>query len=315
MSAAVMPRVFLEPKIEAHDPGLYRFDALGRGVPGLAAVDEDAILTYREVGFLMVEGLFDSAQVEAARAELAEMTLADEPDCTMIHYEGRLRDHLPVDPNADQKVDGRRTGAGFSLGQESRRLPAIEPRLRASLVRKFMGFVDSHAPLRAMAEDPGLLGLVRRLLGDALPQLFQDMALIKPPFGREKPWHQDHAYFNVPIETPIVGVWIPLEQATPENGCMHMIVGGHKKGPRTHFKRRDWQICDTAIERGDRLAMPMRPGDVLLFDGKLPHGTPTNQTDQYRWAVQYHYRPADTALIDDATRLLAFGSEGKDVTC
>jgi hypothetical protein len=28
------------------------------------------------------------------------------------------------------------------------------------------------------------------------PEVFQDMILVKPPnIGREKPWHQDHAYF------------------------------------------------------------------------------------------------------------------------
>ena len=56
------------------------------------------------------------------------------------------------------------------------------------------------------------------------------MALLKPPRGREKPWHQDHAYFNLPLDTPIVGVWIALDEATPENGCMHVIPGSHREG-------------------------------------------------------------------------------------
>jgi hypothetical protein len=38
-----------------------------------------------------------------------------------------------------------------------------------------------------------------KLLGlknDEKPEVFQDMILVKPPnVGREKPWHQDHAYF------------------------------------------------------------------------------------------------------------------------
>ena len=33
----------------------------------------------------------------------------------------------------------------------------------------------------------------------------------------------------------------------------------------------------------------MAPGDLLLFDGKLPHGTPANKTRGQRWAVRYHY--------------------------
>ena len=28
-------------------------------------------------------------------------------------------------------------------------------------------------------------------------EIFQSLALLKPPGGREKPWHQDNAYFNV----------------------------------------------------------------------------------------------------------------------
>ena len=72
---------------------------------------------------------------------------------------------------------------------------------------------------------------------------------------------------------------------------MHMLAGGHKAGARVHFKRRDWQICDTDVDPTGRVAVPMGAGDVLLFDGKLPHGTPINRTDEFRWAVQYHYRP------------------------
>ena len=106
-----------------------------------------------------------------------------------------------------------------------------------------------------------------------------------------------------------------MGQVTPENGCMHMLAGGHRAGPRIHFKRRDWQICDTDIDNAGRVAVPMPPGDVLLFDGKLPHGTPINRTAEHRWAVQFHYRPGAAVLTDDEARLAAFGSEGRNVTC
>jgi hypothetical protein len=44
-----------------------------------------------------------------------------------------------------------------------------------------------------------------RLLGSP-PELFANQALLKPQLiGREKPSHQDHAFFNVPIGTRIVG--------------------------------------------------------------------------------------------------------------
>lgn len=309
-----MTRVFFEPEIPLHDPELYAFERLDEGIPAEIAGRPETLARYREDGFLTVRGLLPVAEVMAARAELEAMALSDDPACAMIWYEGALRAHLALDPARDRAIDGRVSGVGFAAGQEGRRLPDLDPALRARFVRKFMGFVDRAPALGRLARHAALLGLIERLIG-GVPELFQDMALVKPARGREKPWHQDHAYFNVALDTPIVGVWIPMGEVTPENGCMHMLAGGHKDGPRIHFKRRDWQICDTDVETAGRVAVPMRAGDVLLFDGKIPHGTPINRTDDFRWAVQYHFRPVTAGLVDDDTRLAAFGSEGRDVTC
>ena len=308
------PRVFFEPKIPLHDPGLYAFERQDEGVPAAEAGLAATLERYREDGFLMVRGLLPEHEVLAARSELEAMARADRPGCAMIWYEGALRDHIALDPRRDREIDGRHGGVGFAAGQEADRLPAIDPELRARHVRKFMGFVEQKAALGGLARQPDLMALVERLVGSE-PVLFQDMALVKPAQGREKPWHQDHAFFNVALDTPIVGVWIPMGEVTPENGCMHLLAGGHKAGPRIHVKRRDWQICDTDVPTRGRVAVPMQVGDVLLFDGKIPHGTPINRTDDFRWAVQYHYRPAATVETDDAVRLAAFGSEGRNVTC
>ena len=142
--------------------------------------------------------------------------------------------------------------------------------------------------------------------------------MIKPPGGREKPWHQDHAYFNYPIETSVVGVWIALGDVDENNGCMFLVPGAHKQGPILHFMKRDWQICDDEIYSalaGKRVCAPMKAGDVLIFDSKLPHGTPKNNTDDYRWAVQLHYMATRSIACSDEDRLALFGSEGKNVTC
>ena len=313
MSGAPAVRVFYEPRIAAHPADLYRFEQIDAGVDAGVSGSEEALRRYREDGFLMVRGLLPLAELTAACGELERMARAKRPDCGMIWYEGALRDHLALDPAADRPLDGTATASGFVQGQEGG-LPALDPELRARFVRKLMRFVGTAPALTDLARDPRLLSVVRRLVGGE-PELFQDMALVKPPRGREKPWHQDHAYFNVAMGTPIVGVWMPMGRVTPENGCMHMLRGGHKPGARPHFKRRDWQICDTHVDQTDRVAVPMQAGDVLFFDGLIPHGTPVNHTEEFRWAVQFHYRPAGAVLTDDGARLAQFGSEGRDVTC
>ncbi len=71
-------------------------------------------------------------------------------------------------------------------------------------MRKLMRFVEYDGRLRAPAEHPRFLATLERFMGDT-PVLFQDQALLKPPLvGREKPWHQDNAYFNLPPETVVV---------------------------------------------------------------------------------------------------------------
>ncbi|MFW5689944.1 MAG: hypothetical protein ACOC1U_10255 [Spirochaetota bacterium] len=53
----------------------------------------------------------------------------------------------------------------------------------------------------------------------------------------------------------------------------------------------------------------------MIFDAKIPHGTPTNRTDEQRWALQYHYVGRSVEQVAQEYRLNIFGEDGKDVSC
>ncbi len=307
-------KIVLEPVPAPYDPILYRGTPSPiRPVDTLDSISDAEIALYREQGYLCVCNAVSDPLVAGARAELEAMALAADPGCESVCFEGLVRDYLVIDAGRDRfGTTGRKQD--FALGQTTDQIPALDPAVRAQFVRKFQGFVGAHPPLAALTDLPELVALVERLMGGSA-RLFQDMALVKPPRGREKPWHQDHAYFNFPLATPIVGVWIPLHSVDPTNGCMHVLPGSHRRGPQPHFMRRDWQICDTDIASQPQHFLPMDPGDLLLFDAKLAHGTPANESQEMRWAVQFHYVPTDVAETAEAERLANFGSEGKDVTC
>ncbi|MGI9434553.1 MAG: phytanoyl-CoA dioxygenase family protein, partial [Geminicoccaceae bacterium] len=234
-------KIFFEPKVERHDPGLYAHEGEAVGLEPDAALAGEAGKQFADQGFVLVKGLLSEAELEAARAELQALTTSDRPSCEMIWFEGGLRDHLSLSEKDDGDMDGRSAKGGFMIGQSGHQLPPLDPTFRAGYVRKLIGFVAQNPGLKALAAHPGIIQLVRSLIG-APPYLFQEMALIKPPGGREKPWHQDQAYFNLPLDTPVLGIWFPFGEATPANGCMHVLKGAHRLGPRPHFKRRDWQI-------------------------------------------------------------------------
>ena len=268
--------------------GLYRYDGLAEGVTGFDSVTEREIARFREQGYLVVHEAFTIDRVEDALDGLLDLLAGSSPTFDSVDYESS------VDPAT---LDG---------------MAAEE---RQDYVRKFMWFVGHDERLRALSEDPALMGVVRRIIGEE-PELFQDMALLKPPrVGREKPWHQDHAYFNLELRTRVVGVWIALDQATTGNGCMLVKPGSHRQGPVVHFMRRDWQICDADVDPLGTLAVPLEPGGCLFFSSLMQHGTAPNTSDDRRRAVQFHYRPAGTELTSLEERMAVFGSEGKDVSC
>lgn len=269
--------------------GLYDYTAqITDGIDGFHNITDDDIQQFFEQGYLVVHNAFSTDAIRDGRQAIDDLIRGKNPKFTGIVYE-----HA-----AKQWVD--------TLSEDE----------RADKVRKLMWYVDYDQRLKDLSEDPTLLSVMKRIVDDE-PHMFQDMALIKPPrIGREKPWHQDMAYFNVPIDTPIVGAWIALDSAFPENGCMMVNPGSHREGPVVHFRRRDWQICDTEVQVNRTVAIPLEPGGCLLFHGLLHHGTPPSQSDQTRWAVQYHYKPASLIIdSDDSKRLTIYGDDGKNVTC
>ena len=288
-AAPAVPPVDFDLGAELHAPELYQPSE--KTVPYVATLDDIGpreIAFYREHGYIAVSAAFTPEETAAARAGLVDLIMG--------------------------KVAGF-NGITFEAGAKAI-LPTLSLEERQDAVRKVWFFVNHEARLKAISHHAKLLAVVRKLIGDKEPYMFQDMALVKPPrLGREKPWHQDHAYFDYPLGTPVVGVWIALDEATIENGCMQLLPGRHKEGPIVHFQRRDWQICDNVIMGTRSVAAPLPPGGMLLFDGLLPHGTPHNASTNRRRALQFHYAPTGITKTTPEERMKHFGSEGKNVSC
>lgn len=271
-----------------HLASLYDAGGIAEQVSVQHAATEAARTHYRQHGWLAVHGLLDPDELRTAYAATDDLAHGRVPGFKGLIYEGTVRD----------------------------RIAAMAQDERADAVRKLFRFAAHDERMQRLVEHPGMTAIVRNLLQTEATRMFQDMALLKPPrIGREKPWHQDHAFFDFSLDTRFVGVWIALDPATLQNGCMHVLDRGHLQGPRTHFKRRDMQICDTDILGQRSLAFPMQPGDAMFFDGLLPHGTPANASPERRRALQFHYCPESAVELDSTLRLQVFGAEGKDATC
>lgn len=271
---------------EAYPEGLYKPAGNVPSIRSLEEFDADVLNLHNQIGCVSVDNVFTPQEVKDTLEGLAHLLMGGNPDFKEVQYEAHAG---PIE-----------------------HLDALQ---RMDVCRKLMYFTPYEPRLQAMAFHPRLMPVLRRVLG-AEPRMIQDMALLKPPRGgREKPWHQDKAYFDFAVDTKVVGIWIALDEATADNGCMHLILGSHRRGPIVHFRRRDWQICDTDILGKQCAVAPLKPGGALIFDGLIHHGTPANNSTTRRRAVQFHYAPESVVAISEDERMKVFGSEGKDVAC
>ncbi|MEM8981951.1 MAG: phytanoyl-CoA dioxygenase family protein [Pseudomonadota bacterium] len=148
----------------------------------------------------------------------------------------------------------------------------------------------------------GRIGDLLRTLGFAQPLIQQTMYIFKQPgIGGEVRWHQDASYL---ISQPggVIGVWVALEDATRENGCLWMQPGRHRDGLReiytvdwtsgcgelTTLDARSWQEDSNAV------ALEVPIGSVVAFHDHMPHFSSHNHSDRSRHAFTVHAIDADS---------------------
>jgi phytanoyl-CoA hydroxylase len=251
------------------------------------SLSDEQIAQYQHDGFIPFHDVLSPEEVEAAKASFA-------------HLIENLRREYRVSSNGYGGV-WTALDSSFKIQFQHGHAPsgADDPELELK-VRKFHDFVgvDPHLTY-LMHEHPKIQGVLSSLIGaDPIPS--QDMALLNPPLiGTGKPWHQDDAYFKVVPLDAVCGVWIALDEAGLDNGCMHFLPGWHKKGALRHFHGRDCEIAHDRVLEEEQVPVPLPPGGAVFFSGILPHQTYANTSNQLRRAVQYHYRSRDSRIVEE----------------
>ncbi|MEJ0020586.1 MAG: phytanoyl-CoA dioxygenase family protein [Acetobacteraceae bacterium] len=256
-----------------------------------AGLDLEAIARYRRDGYLVVRQVLSRSHVADCLAALTALAEGLEPD--------------------------RRDASGAFIALEPDADAASVA--RADLIRKFGDFTDASPALRRAAMSARLHAVLDALMGQGRVML-QEMALVKPPrVSGEKPWHQDAAYFRGSDPDLMFGVWIALDPATRDNGCMEVVPGSHRLGPAPHVPAEDINLCTIRpdlVARDSRIALPMEPGDVLVFHSLIHHYTAANRTDQRRRALQFHYYQVGLEWTSlEAHRALFHDADGAYAGC
>src|SRR5262249_30176501 len=149
-------------------------------------------------------------------------------------------------------------------------LSKYEPELQNCLYR-----------VNALAISTQLLGPENRFTGDH--------AILKPAFhGAPTPWHQDEAYWGSDFEYNALSIWMPLQEANLENGCMQFIPGSHQLEVQPHHCiNNDPRIHGLEIDEIDTsraVACPLPPGGATFHLSRTMHYTSPNRSSEPRRA-------------------------------
>ncbi|AEW98455.1 phytanoyl-CoA dioxygenase family protein [Streptantibioticus cattleyicolor] len=151
-----------------------------------------------------------------------------------------------------------------------------------------------HPPLLRMPLHSRALAVARELIGDDAVLDF-DMLIHKAPHtGVPTPWHQDAAYWVDLPDTRAVSIWMALDEATLDNGCMWYVRGSHREPLRVHRPTSDGRNieCDCSEDEPGATAVPLSPGEGVAHSGTTLHYSRGNTTDHTRRAYILNYRPA-----------------------
>ncbi len=157
----------------------------------------------------------------------------------------------------------------------------------------------------AVGRHPLLVAAAAQLIGPDVI-LWSSHAFCKPAgTGAPVPWHQDGQYWPIrPMAT--CTVWIAIDAAGPENGCLRVIPGSHRSGLLAHRREQDEALAlDAAVDPAafdpwlaEDIILP--PGGLSFHDVHLIHGSEPNQSSRRRRAMVFRYMPA-TAHYDRST--------------
>jgi ectoine hydroxylase-related dioxygenase (phytanoyl-CoA dioxygenase family) len=156
--------------------------------------------------------------------------------------------------------------------------------------------------LRLCAEHPDILDMVEQVIGPDII-LWGSQVFSKPPAtGMAIPWHQDGQYWPMrPLAT--VTVWVAIDPATIENGCLRVVPGSHTSGLLAHEVSSDARLAlnqglaGGAIDERAAVDVELEAGQISLHHVMLVHGSNANHSSRRRCGYAIRYMPA-TSLFD-----------------
>jgi ectoine hydroxylase len=150
-----------------------------------------------------------------------------------------------------------------------------------------------------VASSDSIVDSAERILEGDFYHYHSKMIMKDPKVGGAWAWHQDYGYWyhNGVLFPLLTSVYIAVDPATRENGCMQVIKRSHEIGRIEHFLTGEQAGADRArvdeiLKKLELVYVEMEPGDGFFFHSNLLHRSDQNRSNNPRWAMICCYNAA-----------------------
>ncbi|MBX3010330.1 MAG: phytanoyl-CoA dioxygenase family protein [Caldilineaceae bacterium] len=142
-------------------------------------------------------------------------------------------------------------------------------------------------------QSPRVIAILRQLIGPEIEFLSYKVVFKNGQTTFNSPWHQDWWYWRGSNK---LSLWIALDDATPENGCLRLVPGSQKKVyEEQHIddgKGFGNRLADEEMANLPVITAPVPRGGAVFFHDLTLHASCPNVNGQDRWSVIPTYRDA-----------------------
>lgn len=152
--------------------------------------------------------------------------------------------------------------------------------------------------VKAFVKRPEIVAILNEFLGPD-SDLYWNQTVYKHPEGeRIFPWHQDDAYTPV-TPAPYLTLWLAINDATVENGCVSVLPGSHRGGLRPHEQSPIGLVGYPADAEDQGVLAPVRAGSLVVFWSLTLHKSGANRSKGVRKAYVIQYSKPNLRRIDN----------------
>lgn len=234
------------------------------------------IAQYRHDGFLVIENFLSAEELEFWRTALNDAVEKRNgnkmPDRKEVYGKGDAEDKSYYDNVFDQLIN----------------LWVDNDKMKQIMLDERLG--------KMAAQLAGVQGI----------RIWHDQALIKKPWANPTSWHLDTPYWSF-SDRRALSIWVALDDATYENGCLFFIPGSYHKTTFDNpgIGKNMGAIFTTYPEfkTAHSVAAPMRAGSCSFHNGLTIHGAHANMTPGFRRAMTCAYMP-DGSIFNGIQNIL-----------